>query len=107
MATTFSFNEGGFDGERKVYEPTGFVRDRSSNAVWRMQFIWPFKADYRVVYVDADYTRTIIGRTKRDYVWIMARTPAVDAETYSGLVAMVEAEGYDVDQLREVPQRWE
>ena len=106
VATTFAFNEGGFDGKRRVYEPKGFVRDRTSNAVWGMQFIWPFKADYRVVYVDADYTYTIIGRTKRDYVWIMARTPSVDAETYNGLVAMVAAEGYDIDQLREVPQRW-
>lgn len=52
MATTFTFRQGGFDGERKVYTPTGFVRDRESNAVWGMQFIWPFKADFRIVYLD-------------------------------------------------------
>ena len=34
VATTFTFRQGGFDGERKVYTPTGFVRDRESNAVW-------------------------------------------------------------------------
>ena len=48
-----------------------------SGAVWGMQFIWPFKADYRVIYLNDDYTQTIIGREKRDYVWIMARSPAI------------------------------
>ena len=65
--TTFTFRRGGFDGKRKVYTPTGFVRDRESNAVWGMQFIWPIKAGFRIVYLDAQYTQTIIGRSQRDY----------------------------------------
>ena len=67
IATTFSFNEGGFDGERKIYNPTGFISDDDSNAVWGMQFIWPIKAEYRIVIVDPDYQYTIIGRNKRDF----------------------------------------
>lgn len=104
--TTFTFREGGFDGELKRYEPTGFVRDKASNAVWGMQFIWPFKADYRIVYVDEDYSTTIIGRTKRDYVWIMARTPQIPEGEYRRLVERVAAEGYDPSEIREVPQHW-
>ena len=77
IATTFSFNEGSFDGERKTFRPTGFIRDQGSNAVWGMRFVWPIKADYRIVYVDDAYRYTIIGRLKRDYVWIMARSPTI------------------------------
>lgn len=106
IATTFTFREGGFDGELKRYEPTGFVRDTASNAVWGMQFIWPFKADYRILYVDDDYTATIIGRQKRDYVWIMARSPTIPNEEYDRLVALVAGQGYDPAALRKVPQRW-
>ncbi len=73
IATTFTFNAGALDGEQKIYQPRGFVSD-SNNAVWGMQFMWPIKADYRIVYLDEDYQYTVIGRNIRDYVWIMARS---------------------------------
>jgi len=107
VETVFTFREGGFDGELKRYEPTGYVRDTTSNAVWGMQFIWPFKADYRVLYVDEEYTRTVIGRLKRDYVWIMARSPQIPEEEYQALVDVAAGQGYDPAQIRRVPQRWD
>lgn len=106
IATTFSFRADSFDGEQKVYHPTGYIFDRDSNAVWGMQFIWPIKADYRIVYVNEDYTHTIIGRIKRDYVWIMARTPQISDTTYNKLVTILKQEGYDVSKLQRVPQSW-
>jgi apolipoprotein D and lipocalin family protein len=106
VATTFTFRRGGFDGERKVYRPTGFVRDHESNAVWGMQFIWPFKADFRIVYLDEHYTQTIIGRNKRDYVWIMARAPSIPEVDYQNLLRVLADEGYDINQIQRVPQRW-
>jgi apolipoprotein D and lipocalin family protein len=107
IATTFSFRKGGFDGEEKVYRPRGFIRDRESNAIWGMQFIWPIKADYRIVYLDANYSTTVIGRNKRDYVWIMARSPQVPDEEYSRLVDFIGTLGYDTALIRKVPQNWE
>ena len=71
-----------------------------------MQFVWPIKADYRIMYVSPEYDFTIVGRQKRDYVWIMARTPTIPEPTYQALVAMVEREGYDVAKIERVPQRW-
>jgi apolipoprotein D and lipocalin family protein len=65
-----------------------------------MQFIWPIRADYRIVYLDDDYQQTIIGRNNRDYVWIMARTSTISQEDYSNLVTLVGALGYDLDALR-------
>jgi apolipoprotein D and lipocalin family protein len=107
IATTFSFQEGGFDGKQKTYKPRGFVRDTVSNAEWGMQFIWPIKADYRIVYVDDDYSQTIIGRNKRDYAWIMARTPTISREDFFQRVKLLREQGYDTDKLKVVPQRWE
>jgi apolipoprotein D and lipocalin family protein len=106
IATTFTFRAGGFDGDLKTYRPRGFVYDRASNAVWGMQFLWPIKADYRIMHVSTEYDVTIIGRQKRDYVWIMARTPTIPEPTYQKLVAMIEREGYDVAKVERVPQRW-
>ncbi|MEX0330080.1 MAG: lipocalin family protein [Puniceicoccaceae bacterium] len=100
--TTFTFNKGGFDGPLKEYNPTGFVSEES-DALWGMQFIWPIKAEYRIVYLDDNYTQTIIGRSKRDYVWIMARTPEIPEADYQKLLDIVAAEEYDLSQIRKVP----
>jgi apolipoprotein D and lipocalin family protein len=102
VETTFTFNKGALDGPQKTYTPTGFVSEES-NAVWGMRFIWPIKAEYRIVYVDEAYSQTIIGRTKRDYVWLMARTPDMPEADYQDLLTIVEQEGYDLSQIRRIP----
>lgn len=105
VLTTYAFRKGGFDGEVEVMEPVGFVSDRS-NARWGMRFIWPFRAEYVVAHVDDDYTETIIARTKRDYAWIMTRAPELSNERLAALTARLAELGYDVSELRRVPQRW-
>ena len=105
IATTFSFTKGSFEGPRKVYRPRGFIQDKQSNAVWGMQFIWPFKAEYRIIYLTDDYSQTVIGRTKRDYVWIMARKPVIPEDDYNHILEFLRDEGYDLGKLRKVPQQ--
>jgi apolipoprotein D and lipocalin family protein len=107
IETTFTFRAGGFDGEPKRYTPRGFVQDRASNAVWGMQFIWPVKADYRIAYLSPDYSQTVIAREKRDYVWIMARTPQIPEPDYQRLLNFLATQRYDVSLIRKVPQRWD
>lgn len=109
IETTYVFREGGFDGELVTLRPTGYVEDQGAGARWGMKFWWwqgPFRLEYLVVWLDADYTRTIIARSKRDYVWIMARTPELPPEQYDELVRAVQELGYDTSKLRKVPQRW-
>jgi len=74
--------------------------------VWGMQFVWPIKAEYLISHVDADSTETIIARSSRDYVWIMARKPVLPEADYARLVQMVADLGYDMTKLQKVPQRW-
>jgi apolipoprotein D and lipocalin family protein len=105
IATTFSFHQGGFDGPLKVYQPTGYVVPDSGNAAWKMQFIWPFKSEYLIAYLSDDYQHTIIARNKRDYVWLMSRSPDIDAQTYGELVSKIEGMGYDISKLRVFPHQ--
>lgn len=106
VETIFTFHRGGFDGELKRYHAVGYISDPQSNAVWGVQFVWPFKADYRVMYLAPDYSVTVVGRLRRDYVWIMARTPSVADNEYTRLVKLVADAGYDTSKLQKVPQRW-
>lgn len=106
IATTFTYRDGSFEGKEKEFNPRGFIKDTETNALWGMRFIWPIKADYRIIYLDDDYTQTVIGRQKRDFVWIMARTPTIPDADFERLVAFVESIGYDASKLERVPQRW-
>ena len=105
IATTFTFNEGSFDGPVKRYHPRGFVRDPVNRSTWGMQFLWPFKSEFLITHLAPDYSWTVIGRNRRDYVWIMARTPSMAPEDYDRLVRDLAAQGYDVSRLRRVPHR--
>jgi len=106
IATNFTYRKGAFDGKLKEYNPKGFILDENTNARWGMRFVWPIKADYRIVYLDDDYSQTVIGRQDRDYVWIMARTPTISEADYDELVTFVEALGYNTSKLQRVPQSW-
>lgn len=105
IKTTFSYNEGAFDGSLKVFKATGFIQDTQSNALWGMQFLWPIKAEYRIIYLTEDYSQTVIGRTKRDYVWIMARKPEIPEADYHRILDFIQAQGYDLTKLQQVPQQ--
>ena len=106
IATRFTFREDSFDGEHKEYNPRAWVLDTDTNARWGMRFVWPIKADYRIAWLDEDYSMTVIARQDRDYVWIMARTPAISAADYDRLVNFAGSIGYNVSDIERVPQRW-
>lgn len=104
IPTTFTFRADAPDGPPKRYGSRGFVVPGTGNAVWGQQYVWPVKADYRISYVSPDYTQTVITREKRDYVWIMARTPTIAEADYQRLAAFVGTQGYDAGKLQRVPQ---
>lgn len=106
IQTTFRYRNNGFDTALKTMHPIGTVLPNTGSAVWGMQFIWPISAEYIVAYLDDQYGETIIARNKRDYVWIMARTPSIPQAEYDGLVERVRQLGYSTKDLRKVPQQW-
>lgn len=105
IATTFTFNQDALDGPLKKYTPKGFVVNTATNAEWVMQFAWPVKADYKIVYLDDDYQQTIVARDQRDYVWILARSPDISSTDYEALMTRVRNMGYTINLVRRVPHR--
>ena len=103
MDTVFSYNASSFDGPLRIYRSRGYILSES-NAVWGQQYLWPFKADYRISYLASDYSQTIIAREKRDYVWILARTPTIADADYQRLVGLIAQQGYDPALIQRVPQ---
>lgn len=106
IMTTFRYRKGSFDAPVKIMHPVGRVIPGTNNAVWDMQVFWPIKAEYVIVGLNTDYSQTIIGRSKRDYAWVMARTPTISQQDYDAAVAKLKTLGYKLDGLRKVPQQW-
>lgn len=104
--TSFRYRKSSFNNPLKTIRSTGFVTPDTGNAVWGVQLVWPIKAQYVVAYLDDNYSQTIIARDKRDYVWIMARTPTISQADYDALVARVNQLGYSISEIRKVPQAW-
>jgi len=106
IATRFRYRHGSFEAPVNTMHPVGTVRPGTGNAVWDMQFLWPFQAEYVIADFSADGQRTLIARSDRDYAWLMARTPQITQQAYDEGMAQLRALGYDIGKVRRVPQRW-
>ena len=61
-----------------------------------LPMVW---GDYWVLDLDPDYRLVAVGEPSREYLWILSRTPTVDARAYSELLERLAARGFDVDRL--------
>lgn len=106
VRATFDYLKGAFDGPPKSVHSTGYIQPGSGNAIWGMQFIWPLKAEYIIAYLNDDYSETIIARNKRDYFWVMARTPTIPHADYDAMLDRIKQMGYSLAEVRKTPQQW-
>ena len=106
VKTTFTFKKDAPDGPQKTYNPTGFIYNEETNAEWRMQFLWPFKAPFLIIDLDREYSYTVIGIPSRKYVWIMARDYKMADELYGNIISKLKNVGYDTSLIKKVLQDW-
>lgn len=88
--------DAGFD------EATGHatVVDGFNNSRLKVSFFWPFKADYWVIGLDADYRWAVVGNPNRKYLWVLSRTPQLPKPLLDAALASAAAQGFDLSQLR-------
>jgi len=90
-------------GKRKAITGSASVVDTETHARlevvfdnWFFRlFSWLIKGKYWVLYLDPEYQTVIVGTPDRKYLWIMARTPALDEKTYQELVQCAEKLGFN------------
>jgi apolipoprotein D and lipocalin family protein len=66
-----------------------------------LPLVW---GDYWVLDVAPDYSTALVGTPARDYLWLLSRTPDVDAPTYARLIESARTQGYDVSRIERTPQ---
>ena len=75
-----------------------FVLDPNT-AYLKVSFFGPFYGAYIVTELDADYRHVLVSGPNHDYLWILARTPQLEAAVRDRLVARAQALGFATDEL--------
>ena len=91
-------------GEFSVAKGKAFVVPNSNNSKLKVQFFWPFKGDYWILYLSPNYKYAVVGNPKRNYLWILSRTPRVSKKQFNFLKAKASRQGFDVSKLNVTPQ---
>jgi apolipoprotein D and lipocalin family protein len=98
------------DGTREVVSDIARVQDPETNAKLEIRVLplavaWlPFAwSDHWILDLAPDYGYALVGSPSRASLWILARTPDLDARTYERLVAKARALGFDTGKLIRTP----
>ena len=67
-----------------------------------LPMVW---GDYWVIDLDPDYQLAAVSDAKRDYLWVLSRTPQVPAKAYDALLDRLKAQSFDVQKLERTTQR--
>jgi apolipoprotein D and lipocalin family protein len=55
--------------------------------------------DYWVIDLDPQYQVAVVSDPRREYLWILSRTPNMDKKTYEELLSRLQAQQFDIRKL--------
>ena len=64
-----------------------------------LSFIPMVWGDYWIIALDPDYQWVVVSEPRREYLWILSRTPHMPAATYQGLLAQLDKLGFDLKRI--------
>ena len=70
----------------------------------KVSFFGPFYGGYNIVELDPNYQYVMIVGNDRDYLWILSRTPQLEAAVQQRLVEKAKSLGFATDKLIYVKQ---
>lgn len=68
-------------------------------APWWLSWLPAVWGDYWVVDLNPDYNLVAVSEPKREYLWILSRTPIVEPAAYQALLGRLRAQGFDLSKL--------
>lgn len=66
-----------------------------------LPFVW---GDYWVIDLDSQYQLAAVSDPRREYLWILSRTPKVNQKSYDDLLQRLITQQFDLSQLSFTPQ---
>ena len=71
----------------------------NSNSKLKITFFWPFKGDYWILALDPDYSWALVGTPNLRNLWILSRSPNLDAAVLDKLIEQARRLGFDTARL--------
>ncbi len=96
-------NVGGPSGPLSSVSMTASVPNAAQPAKLALS-VGGFSGDYWILEVDSSYEYAVVGHPSRDYLWILSRTPTLDAMTMQGVVERAQSQLFDTARLEYTPQ---
>lgn len=66
-----------------------------------LPMVW---GNYWVIDLDDRYQMVAVSEPDREFLWVLARTPKVNAQAYDALLARLKAQGFDLNKLERTRQ---
>jgi len=95
-----SCRKGSVTGKKKSITGKAFPVKGTNNVKLKVQFFWPFKADYWVIDKADDYSWAVVSGPSRKYLWILSRKPEMQKETWQGITDRLIINGFDTGKLK-------
>lgn len=96
--------KGGFSERISGITGKAYAVKGSNNTKLKVQFFWPFRADYWIVKLDTGYNWAVVSTPEKDYLWLLSRTPVLEQSVFDSIVDSLKNEGYNIGGLRRTPQ---
>jgi apolipoprotein D and lipocalin family protein len=96
--------KGSVNGKQAYIKGKAFVVPNSGNAKLKVQFFWPFKAKYWIIDLADDYSYAVVSNPSREYLWILARTTAIQSPIYNKILCRLKTQGFNLTKLKPTPQ---
>lgn len=90
--------------QQRAVKSKGFPNAKTGNIKWKVQFVWPFRADYLIEELPGDYSYVVVGHPKKKYLYIMDRSGRMGNELYLAIVERCRQRGYDISKLNKLSQ---
>ncbi len=91
------------DGRLSQVRGKAFPVPGSNNTRLKVQFFWPFRGDYNIIMLAADYSWSVVSSGDK-YLWILSRTPVMNEDLFSELTTKLTEMGYDMTRLKRTVQ---
>jgi apolipoprotein D and lipocalin family protein len=92
------------DGSIEAITGIAKVVPDSGNAKLRVSFFRPFYGDYWVLALSPDYRWVLVGEPRRQFGWVLSRSPTLAAADFAEAMQRAEALGYSVAAFKPTAQ---
>ena len=80
------YNQSVKNGKPNDIKGKAFVVSNAESAKLKVQFFWPFKADYWIIDLANDYSWAVVSDPKRSTLWILSRSSKMNENIYNNLI---------------------